>query len=511
MGRSPVALAVAIALSVVLGAGVAGAHAAPGAAVPGIAAPGALATAVPTHIPTWAYDDGCNGGAGAPPSLVAAWVTYAESACGPDTAAFKALYDCPTGAPSACTPVAYLNPSWIYASGSAPVPWSEPESWWLHEPGVTPGRAAPGNRLRSTREGTGYVLNQTTAAVREWFAAYAQRALGRYPDLMMDDTGASLQSLLYETGAGGAPYTTSAEIPGDAALQRAHEQMAAALVHADGTPFVQIDNALTPNDNLPTPFAMLNQPASVRGLVAEDFPVDDGTLTPYYATLLDELAEVDDGAGTAGDFVVLLSYDPAGAIRARWLQEATVLLGESADQVVDWADLETGSRALAVWPEEGIVPADPVQSMSLPGGAGCLAGRGIVCTLGGHLDLHPAAAPAGVYVREFRDCFDRGVPVGACAAVVNDTPVVQTIEAGWLAQTYQWEMSVNVPAGTSGDVQSGGTVIPDGTGFSPGVSSVGPDSAVLLAGPATAPPSAASTTSPLAASFSWPGWNGPPG
>src|SRR4249919_136594 len=38
--------------------------------------------AVPTHVATWAYDDGCVGGKGASAGLVRAWVTYAESNCG---------------------------------------------------------------------------------------------------------------------------------------------------------------------------------------------------------------------------------------------------------------------------------------------------------------------------------------------------------------------------------------------------------------------------------------------
>ena len=37
----------------------------------------------------------------------------------------------------------------------------------------------------------------------------------------------------------------------DQGLQAAHTEMAAALTHRNGTPFVQIDNSLPPNPYLP--------------------------------------------------------------------------------------------------------------------------------------------------------------------------------------------------------------------------------------------------------------------
>src|SRR5579875_3071511 len=67
---------------------------------------GSPAVAVPNHVPTWAYDDSasaqwCNGGAGASPQLVRAWLTYAESNCGPN--ATKALSDCHADGNTYCT------------------------------------------------------------------------------------------------------------------------------------------------------------------------------------------------------------------------------------------------------------------------------------------------------------------------------------------------------------------------------------------------------------------------
>ena len=51
------------------------------------------------------------------------------------------------------------------------------------------------------------------------------------------------------------------------------------------------------------------------------------------------------------------------------------LLGYAPGHTVSWSDLETNNNNLAVWPEEGIVPTQPIQSMGQPAGASCLDGR----------------------------------------------------------------------------------------------------------------------------------------
>ena len=347
-----------------------------------------------SHIATWAYDDGCTGGQGASAALVRRWVTFAESNCG--SAARKAVADCHHRGVTYCTAVQYLDANWIYAQGSVPVARSARENWWLHQPGYTDAA----HRLTSPAYGGGHLLNESDPAVDAWFRRYVRRRFNRYDALMMDDASGSLSDELWGTG-----FETSQEIRNSRALQVSHDRLAAAISHRNGTAFLQIDNALSSNDNLATPFPMLNSSPGVRGLIAEGAPESDGTLTGYYSTLLDEMAYVDH---TANDFVVLLSYDQSGAPQSRFVQAATILLGYSSGHTVSWSDLETDSRDLAVWPEEGIVPADPVQTMSAPGGADCLAGQGIVCSSGGHNSLQVAP---GVYRREFGECYDQGAAV----------------------------------------------------------------------------------------------------
>jgi hypothetical protein len=390
--------------------------------------------------------------------VVDAWLSYAESNCG--TNATKALSDCTQGGVSVCSPIQYLDANWIYAQGSLPVAASAQESWWLHLRGYSDSQ----HRIAASSYGGGNILNQSNPSVDSWFTNYVHAHFDSYAGLMMDDSSSSLSAQLYYSG-----QTTSNETTTDSALQAAHNQMAASITHDDGGSFLQIDNALTPNDYLAPPFAMLNQSTGVQGLVAEGAPMSNGTLTSYFSTLLDEMAYVDQ---TANDFVVLLSYDPSGSPRARRVQTATTLLGYSPGHTVSWADLETNSSNLAVWPEEGIVPTNPIQSMSTPSGSGCLAGQGVVCPSGGHHSLQVAP---GIYRREFSDCYNQGAAFGPCAVVINTTNSSATVDSSWLSQSYGHEITFN-----GGDVQSGGSIDTTGATFVAGSATVPADDAVLL-------------------------------
>jgi len=418
-------------------------------------APAHIAT---THIGTWGYDDGCNGGTGASAGLVQAWLTYAESNCGStDT---KALDDCNAAGTTDCTAVQYLDANHIYSTGSVPITSSAQENWWLHQPGYTDSA----HRLAATGYGGGNILNQANPAVDSWFHNYAQANYNSYPALMMDDSPESLSEDIYGTG-----YSTSQEITTDAGLGAAHEQMAAAMTHTNGTPFTQIDNALDPNPSLTPPFSMLNNPSSVTGLITEGAPEDNGTLTPYYGSLLDDMAYVDH---TTNDFVVLLSYDPSGSLQSRRVQAATTLLGYAPGHTVSWSDLETNSTNLSVFPEEGIVPTNPIQTMSQPAGPGCLQGKGNTCSTGGHNNLQVAP---GIYRREFGACYDRGTLFGQCATIINTTSTPITVKSSWLTQNYSSEITMN-----GGDVQTGGTLDLTGTPFTAGTTTIPADDAALL-------------------------------
>lgn len=125
-----------------------------------------------------------------------------------------------------------------------------------------------------------------------------------------------------------------------------------------------------------------------------------------------------------------------------------------------------------MWPEEGIVGTAAVQTMAAPGGAGCLAGTGVVCSSGGHNDLQVAP---GVYRREFGACYEQGTAFGRCAVLVNTTGAPVTVAPSWLTQSYQHQLTM-----TGGDVQSGGALNLAGAPFTPGSTTIGPQDAAVL-------------------------------
>jgi hypothetical protein len=423
----------------------------------------AAAARPPDHIPTWAFDDGCNGGTGARPALVHAWVTFAESDCG--ISSKKARTDCHSGGRVDCEVMQYLDPDWNYPVEAVPVERASSESWWLHEP-------APHQRTRisSVGFGVGHIVNQTNPAVRSFFRSYARKHYNTDEGLLLDWQSPSLSQELY--------YTTchcarTREIRSDKALRTGHEEMSAALTHTNGTPFIQADNTLPPNPYLPQGLDMLNHSTGADGWTVEGEPVDYGVFDPFYSTLLDQIAYV---ATRTKGWVAPMSRAAAGAPyqqQSRRVAEGTMLLGYSPGHLVDWSNLETGSADLAVWPEEGIYPTDPVESMRAPGGRGCLAGTGVVCSRGGHNSVRVAP---GVYRREFRVCYDRGVRIGPCAAIVNTRARPVTVRSSWLKRSYRHQITFR-----GGDVQSRGTINLKGSSFRAGSTAVAAQDAVLLA------------------------------
>lgn len=420
---------------------------------------------VPGHIETWAYDDStspdwCNGGYGASPSLVRQWLSYALTNCGPD--ATKAFTDCRDGGVSYCKVFTYFEPNYIWPGSpfftlGAPIQ----QDWWVHQPGYSDSS----HRLAlPSSDGTKYLLNQSDPAVQQWAQSYLRSGFNSWDGLLVDNVSASTAAQFYGTG-----FSSSQEITGDSQVVVGHEQMAHALTHSDGTPFLQVDNGININPNVAPTFPLLDHPSSVVGLVAEGEPWENGP-QPYYSTLLDYMAYVDT---RPGDFIVLLSYDDNGSLVARRLQEATVLLGYSPGHVDDWANLEQNSPDLSVWPEEGIYPTQPVESMGTPGGSGCLTGSGAECSRGGHNQVQVAP---GVYRREFRKCFNRGASFGGCAVIVNDTSSSVTVSPSWLRQSYSHQITFD-----GGDVQSGGTIDTTGAAFTVGSTQVPAHGGLLLA------------------------------
>jgi hypothetical protein len=460
---------------------------------------------VPTHTETWAYDDGCNGGTGASATLVRQWLNYAENSCGSWTAASpsKSVSDCHSGSTVYCSVMPYVDTNLVY-NNSPPIDpvtnsnllSTAAEDWYLHEP--SPNQTT---RITSTAYGGGFLMNQNDPAYQSWWQSDVNHSFPGADGLFMDDQSpylplfglSSQYSYEVEAACSGSGCPAQASITN---LQSAHGVMSSALINnATGAAYPQIDNTL-PDCGNPYETAQGVGPTGnmitgpVIGLLAEGCPIGEngsglGVLSAYYADFLDDVAWVE--ANTAGT-VVFLSYGQAGATtetQDRLIQEATELLGYKAKQMVSWPELEKGNGDLSIFPESGIYPTAPIQTMTNPSGTGCLtSASGVSCTSGGHNSLQVVS---GVYRREFSNCFNQGVSFGPCAAIVNTTGGAVTVVSSWLTKTYHHSITLMCNGSpcsstntTDSDVQQGGTISLTGASFAAGTTQVPADSALLL-------------------------------
>jgi hypothetical protein len=422
---------------------------------------GGTTGAIPGHIETWAYDGtgggGYNQATNTAASLIRQWVTYAEG----DMSNGKAATDCHGGTP-ACKALAYLDTNLIYTVASCGSTCSVPiwndaqENWWLHQPGYTDSA----HRLTyPSGSHIAYRLNHNVPAVVSWFKNYLDAHGNSFDGMFMDDTAADLAATVYNSG-----FSSSQEVTSDSQVQAGHQQMSAGLTHSDGTPFIQINNgvqAQTYLNSMPS-LQLTTSSKNVIGLISEDSSVNHATMLNqlYYGTLVDLMGYV----GHTNYSLVLLGEASNGDPHWRRVQQGTVLLGYLPGRIIDWANLETASSNLAVWPEQGIYPTQPVQTMNTPSGSGCLTGSGSLCASGGHNDIQVAP---GVYRREFGACYNQGKLFGRCAVIVNSTTSAVTVQSGWLTQSYGHQITFN-----GGDVQSGGSLNLAGAGFAAGSTSV---------------------------------------
>ena len=473
---------------------------------------GGQQASVPKHVETWAYDDStlatypngskdCNGGYDTNTKQVQQWLSYAEVACGipPPSyngAASKASYDCHASGVSYCKVIDYVDPNIMYPSASSQ--WNgangcggfnsqASESWFLHNPG---GAILNGtSRLYQPQGATGYYDNISNPSVQSYYQRWVQCNFDADDGLFVDDTAAGLigafgdstycqQAQVQQSGT-----CSSQEITSSGTLQKAHEDMANLLTHKNGSPFLQVNNGIGANPYQTSSIPLYNNPSSVIGQTSEGVPIVSGKIIigQYFESLLDNMSWVDN---TFNDFIVILSEDSAGSSTqslSRRVQAATDWLGYSPGHIVSWSDFEGNNTNLAIWPEEGIYPTQPVQSMGVAGNAngqtGCFAASkyGSTCTAGGHNNVQISGAPTDVFRREFKQCYNQGKAFGACASIVNDSGSPVTISSSWLTQSYSHQITM-----VGGDVQSGGTVNLTGASFSPGSTTIPAGDAMLL-------------------------------
>jgi hypothetical protein len=424
---------------------------------------------IPTHIPTWAYDEYFTEGADTPPDQVRRYLTYAEGGLGN----LKAQKDC-AGSDS-CYTVFYFNPHLIYASSVCPnrayagFIAAASENWYVHLSGYTDAA----HRVRGTytihcKSGTDnepvYVANDANPAVQAYFASYLQRNADEWNYYFMDDTGATVFNQTYGPGGGfckGVTATgycqTTQEFTSDEAVVQGHGALANALNHTNGSPMKFFYNGVSFQGDT-AHIEVLGASNRFVGAVCEGCVLAAGKLRPtMYRKVLTAMARVDRLPGA--QFVELSTSDAAPGSSDEIGQRLTITsvawLGFSDGHTIVWPNLEYNTKNLAVWPEDQIYPSRPLESMS-----------------GSADDI--AIAP-GVWRREFAACYNNGSAIGPCAAILNANATPVVVRAAWLRQSYGHSVQLN-----GGDTPSGGTVSLSSTSFSPNQTSVPPGQGVLL-------------------------------
>lgn len=426
---------------------------------------------VPSHVPTWAYDEYWAEGAQSSSSFAEQWLTYAEGGYGND----KDVVDCPSG--SACHSVFYIDPNFLYAIPGCEDPETTAfiaqasESWYVHQAGYTDAAHRVAGSYTETCKGTSetgpvYLINQGSTAVQQFFANYVRQNADSSAYLFMDDTSALVLTQAYGPGGGFCAgqtnnwCTATQEYPTDASVLAAHESLISALSHSSGAPVQAFFNGVSFSGSTVNNLDLMTQgQGRFVGAACEACVVDQGTFRPnMYAKVLTAMAQIN--AIPDASFVQLDTGDsPSGSpaqIAQRIVSTAVLWLGFSPGRTIDFENLEDNTQNLAVWPEEELYPTGPVESMST--------------------SANDVAVTAGVYRREFAQCYLDSAPIGPCAALLNANASPVTVASSWLTQSYGHTIGLS-----GGDIESGGAVETSSSPFVANSTQIAAGEAVLLA------------------------------
>ncbi len=415
----------------------------------------------PYHIAIWAYDDSRGQGAGVSASTVNELVTYAQGDG-------KSLSDCHS-VPNGCKAVFYFDPNHLFNGTSctfhpdADALAAASESWFVHDTGY----ADANHRVYGVRQSGCYIweMNPNSPNSQAWWRSYLQRVANDYDLYVLDDDPMDVTDSGYfsHSGGGCSPWPSfcysTQEIPNNSAEVAARANFVNSMNYANGTPmhfFFQQASFAYPLDL--GAFTASNRLVGItcEGCIAT-------TLIPVrptmYKPVLNEMALVNASPGSY--LLISRGSFPTGSatqILQRLVTIGIVWLAYSEGHTVVQPDLEfnNASDNLAVWPEDLIYPSQPVESMVV-----------------GVKDLQVAS---GVWRREFATCYQRGVPFGPCAAIINSTASTVIVESSWLQQTYRHVITL-----VGGDALSGGSANIVGTSFVANSTSVQPGGAILLA------------------------------
>jgi hypothetical protein len=423
------------------------------------------AQSVPLHVETWAgyHYGGVNEGAASPPSTIRKWVTYLDGGWPFN----RNVCDVP-GHP--CLTVDYINASNEYfgqcgyseavAAGGLKQQGTLAESAWLHvKPPPTYANRIFNNlysRCTPASPNTGLFINKKSRTgagnALTFFNSFMLRKYGgRWPDYLMNDD-ITVYNNLWPTGHAAYEYSSWVDVTNAQAAFLGGE------VNDKRLPQPLFFNGCGNNPAAVTGVSLIKMRPNIVGCITENNTGKDAIRNGRVVYSLDNCARVTLSAH-GGIFVNGPDGDP-GAI-ARRQATAFNMLCYVPRREVFWEEPQFGSKFVNVFPEQGIYPMRPLQSMRIPSRCPeeeiALDGPGIAyssnpCAVHGHNDLLVAGAQ-NVFRREFSQCYNQGVAVGQCAVIwnVNDKPV--TMLEGWLKQRYSRTMTMN-----GGTIDERGTV-----------------------------------------------------
>jgi hypothetical protein len=328
------------------------------------------------HVKTWAYWGQAGEPAGVTPQFIAQNVTFLEA---------DAAHVLPYHAAGGSYAVRYTDPNRVIPGRKEEL-WNTPEQGWFHD--------ASGKRIwlnYGAAWGIQNVLNPASAVTRSAYTALTQQiaASAPYDYVEVDDTNFDLAGAFYGFNTAGV----------EAGSQSAYDTAVDQLL--DASAVRPILNGLSNEDG---------HPGGVSGTTAflshaEGGIDNEGCLQSTYQktetqwqfdenTMLataraHKLAVCWGRSSVSGDTHPLrlyfagswwLTYDPTYSVA-----------------FANFASIHD----LFVFPEYDIVPTRPLQSPSS--------------------NVTELKSASGVYVREFAQCYQRTVPIGACAAFVNPT------------------------------------------------------------------------------------------
>jgi hypothetical protein len=417
---------------------------------------------IPSHIATWAYDEYWGEGANASSASVREYLTYAEGGYGNG----KALDDC-ASAPKSCYSIFYFDPNFIEYSSTCPVTAdisfmnAASESWYVHRSGYTDSahRVHGTNTIAcsaGTSTQTTFVANDASPGVQDYFRTYLQESGDAWDYYWMDNTSAEVLTQMYGPGGGFCPgeyndwCTSTEELPTNASIVTEHASFASGLKHTDGAPMEFFFNGANfVNDNgFSNDFNLFSASSHFIGAICENCIVDDGIYREdMYPRVLNAMAQINaiSGAQLVELNTGASSSGSSDQIAQRLVTTAVAWLGYSEGHTVVFPNLEDNTANLAVWPEDEIYPADPLESMSTSEENIEVAGN--------------------VWRREFSACYYRSVAIGPCAAILNGNAGPVAVQTGWLKQSYGHVMALG-----GGDILDYGGVYFSDTTFHNGIS-----------------------------------------